>query len=121
VPTRLFNALQLIAGRTYSHRPGAVKSKPRNMRPAAQIDDSEAVLTAGTVKCGGLADAGGNLSFKSVPPLPDNLREVLSTHLTSLQNPDQVILRDRRVGEQIWEVIAPYRVAPDGIDKIGLV
>jgi hypothetical protein len=33
VATRLFNALRLIAARTYSHRPGVVKSKPRNMRP----------------------------------------------------------------------------------------
>jgi hypothetical protein len=33
IATRLLNALQLIAGRTYSHRPGIVKSKPRAMRP----------------------------------------------------------------------------------------
>jgi hypothetical protein len=33
VATRLLQALQLIAGRTYSHRPGIVKSKPRIMRP----------------------------------------------------------------------------------------
>jgi Transposase DDE domain len=33
IATRLLQALQLIAGRTYSHRPGIVKSKPRVMRP----------------------------------------------------------------------------------------
>jgi hypothetical protein len=32
IATRLLQALQLIAGRTYSHRPGIVKSKPRVMR-----------------------------------------------------------------------------------------
>ena len=33
IAKRLLDALQLIAGRTYSHRPGIVKSKPRIMRP----------------------------------------------------------------------------------------
>jgi len=33
IATRLFDALQLIAGRTYSHRPGIIKSKPRVARP----------------------------------------------------------------------------------------
>lgn len=33
VATRLFDALQLIARRTYSHCPGFVKSNPRIMRP----------------------------------------------------------------------------------------
>lgn len=33
IATRLVQALQLIAGRTYSHRPGIVKSKPRVTRP----------------------------------------------------------------------------------------
>jgi hypothetical protein len=33
VAKRLLDALQLIAGRTYSHRPGIIKSKPRVARP----------------------------------------------------------------------------------------
>ena len=33
IATRLHNALQLIAGRTYSHRPGIIKSKLRVARP----------------------------------------------------------------------------------------
>jgi hypothetical protein len=33
VAARLLEALQLIAGRTYSHRPGVIKSKPREVRP----------------------------------------------------------------------------------------
>ena len=33
IATRLLDALRLIAGRTYSHRPGIIKSKPRVARP----------------------------------------------------------------------------------------
>ena len=33
IAARLLDALQLIAGRTYSHRPGIMKSKPRVARP----------------------------------------------------------------------------------------
>ena len=33
IAARLLNALQLIAGRTYSHRPGIIKSKPRVAHP----------------------------------------------------------------------------------------
>ena len=33
IAKRLIGALQLIAGRTYSHRPGIIKSKPRVARP----------------------------------------------------------------------------------------
>ncbi|MBC7859546.1 MAG: hypothetical protein H7Z39_12380 [Burkholderiaceae bacterium] len=33
IATRLLAALQLIAGRTYSHRPDIIKSKPRVARP----------------------------------------------------------------------------------------
>ena len=33
ITVRLLNALQLIAGRTYSHRPGIIKFKPRVARP----------------------------------------------------------------------------------------
>ena len=33
IATRLLQALRLIAGRTYSHRPGIAKSKPRITRP----------------------------------------------------------------------------------------
>jgi hypothetical protein len=33
IAARLSQALQLIAGRTCSHRPGIIKSKPKVMRP----------------------------------------------------------------------------------------
>lgn len=41
IATRLREALRLIAGRTYSHRPGIIKSKPRVPRPKSHKSMSQ--------------------------------------------------------------------------------
>jgi hypothetical protein len=52
--------MDLIAGATYRHRPGASKARPQQSKPH-RFDDAEAMLRSDTVQSGRLAGGGGRL------------------------------------------------------------